>query len=391
MVINRTDRIAYMLFFLFFISCVFDPADIFGMKKVLFVLIFSFCVFLFLQNRMYISKKRIIISAIFFSFGLIGFLFSALNFRGTDYDGGQSIAYLLVFFLFFLIIFLNNPLLWRAFIDSLAFVGLLMILYTIIISFLFAFFYNEFSSLFFYLNYTLSNSFITSRVFGPFTISMVYLKSIVLLFPISVIYYHKYKSSSKKVYFIFVILALFSLILSGTRTNIILSILMLLVLGFVTVNVKYRKYVFLGFLLLTLLVMYNLLTFVFENSDSSSEIKSSLLNTYLDVFFNDNSYFIIGDGFGSLFYAVSKNRYIFNSELVYLDVFKYLGGFVFLFFMSFLITPLLVFIRKNDVFLLMSYLSYLLVSATNPLLLSSTGMVALIYYFNCNFYDRPLN
>ncbi|OBU23507.1 hypothetical protein CTM88_19985 [Photobacterium aquimaris] len=388
MVINKTYRIAYMLFFLFFISCVFDPADIFGMKKVLFVFIFAFCVFLLLQNRIYLSKKRIIISAIFFSFGLIGFLFSALNFRGADYDGGQSIAYLLVFFLFFLIIFLNNPLLWRAFIDSLAFVGLLMIFYTIIISFLFAFFYNEFSNLFFYLNYTLSNSFITSRVIGPFTISMVYLKSIVLLFPISVIYYHKYKSSSQKIYFLIVILALFSLILSGTRTNIILSILMLLVLGFVTVNVKYRKYVFLGFLVFTLLIMYNLLTFVFENSDSSSEIKSSLLNTYLDVFFNDNSYFIIGDGFGSLFYAVSKNKYIYNSELVYLDVFKYFGGFVFLFFMSFLITPLLVFIRKNDVFLLMSYLSYLLVSATNPLLLSSTGMVALIYYFNCNFYDR---
>ncbi|WP_063660023.1 O-antigen polymerase [Aliivibrio fischeri] len=378
----KYDKISYILFLMFFLSCTFDPVDYFGTKKILFVLIFFYLIILFLQNKVYLTSNRIFIGLLFITFGLIGFFFHIINFRLSQYDNSQAFSYLLTFSLFIIFVFLNKPSLNESFRKSLVVVGVCIILYTISVSFLFVFFNQKFGEVFYYLNYTLSNSFITNRSFGSFNISMVYLKSVVLLLPIIVVFWDRYKDTSNRFYLIMLTMSIISMCLSGTRTNIILGLFMAFVIVLILIRPNYRKYLYFFCVCLLPFAIYFILDFVLKNADHSSDIKSSLFDFYIKTFVDDISYIFIGDGFGSVFYATSKSKYVSSTELVYFDLFKFFGGIIFLFFIGLLLYPFSIFIRKRYVLMSASYFCYLLVSATNPLLISSTGMIALVYYFN---------
>lgn len=378
----KCNKVSFFLFFFFFISCAFDPVDYFGFKKIFFLILIAYFLAIYILKKIELSVLRSIVFLCFFTFGIVGFFFYIINFRSSEYDSAKAVSYTVSFFLMFIFIFLNNNKLKDAFILSLNYVGALIIFFTVIITIGFIYFGDTFSQLFFFLNYTLSNSFITYRSFGPIDISMVYLKSIVLLFPISVIYYESYKYSNKKVFFFLLSLSLISLCLSGTRTNILLSVGLAFVFIISFFKASVRQYIYvLSFMLLPLVIFF-ILGVISGYGDESYSIKASLFNYYIKIFTNDISYLFIGDGFGSIFYIESKFKFASGTELVYLDLIKYFGVVVFSFFMTLLLYPFIKFIKSKDVISASSYLCYLLVSATNPLLISSTGMIALMYYFD---------
>ncbi|POC14874.1 hypothetical protein [Vibrio vulnificus] len=371
-----------LFLFLFVFLCALDPADYFGFKKISFLMVICFFLLALVLKKIELSRSRVLITIAFISFGCFGLFLYAINIRSSIYDSSHAFGYFMTFFLFIIFCFLNNKSLYAAFVNSYSKVGVFIITFTIGISILFVFFGERFFWLFSYLNYEVSNSFITSRMFGGVNISMVYLKSVVLLFPLVVVYYDGYLKTKSIAYLFLIGLSILSLCLSGTRTNIILALFLLFALLSQVSPVHYRKYFYILAYLSLPIVIIALSAFISYSYDDSSTIKSSLFTYYIRLFINDISYFFIGDGFGSVFFAESKSKYVAGTELVYLDLIKYFGVSAFILFFILLMYPFYMFLRKGRILLTCSYISYLLVSATNPLLISSTGMIALIYFFS---------
>jgi hypothetical protein len=118
-------------------------------------------------------------------------------------------------------------------------------------------------------------------------------------------------------------------------------------------------------------------------SEASNQVKIGHYQSYLQHFGDNPIYLIAGQGEGTGFYSKGFNDYTYVTELSFLELTRQFGLPVMLFFAALLLTPMIILFRSTspesrDGYLAIPYAGYLLVCASNPLLVSSTGMLVIV-------------
>ena len=114
--------------------------------------------------------------------------------------------------------------------------------------------------------------------------------------------------------------------------------------------------------------------------EMSDNIKYSDVFDITNMMLDDKFKAVFGFGIGSYFYSTARG--VVNIvEVSYFDYLRQVGVVSFMFFLMFLIFPIIKIIRKQIWWLLFGYLWYLLIAATNPLLVSSTSFLVYILVY----------
>ena len=176
----------------------------------------------------------------------------------------------------------------------------------------------------------------------------------------------------------------------------ILDIMFILLIWCFVKNFK-TLYLRLFFLLLILVIIFtnlsNIITSIdnimnFAGSITSDQIRNRQFDSYLLIFSNPIN-LLFGTGFGSSFYNLGRNAFAVTAELAYFDLLRQIGLIFFIPFLLFILFPFYV-LRDNTI--KVSYLGYLLISFTNPLLFSSTGFLVYLYmYYICFTHSRKIS
>ena len=212
------------------------------------------------------------------------------------------------------------------------------------------------------------------------TISPLYIFSFIY----SLREYIKKKNDS---WILFCLLSIFSLLISGTRGEIILSIFLFSVLIF---NVIRNYYICSGFFFLCLLLFFNLEFFSLE--DYSNKTKINYLYDYYLIFLDLNN-FIFGQGVGFNHYWLTQNRFSPSMEITYLEVLRWYGLIGFTVFTIIIFFPVYIFLynENNNYSLILVYAFFLIYNFTNPNLYNSVGftlIIAIINLINSKRYEN---
>ena len=233
---------------------------------------------------------------------------------------------------------------------------------------------------------------IANRSFGSFDLIMVYYKTVSLL-----IFGLTYLCSKKRFKFsgfnfLMIVLCAMVLILSSTRANI-LSVFIIVTI-YIFRNFFSKKMILRVFfwcfsvLLMIIEVIPFLMEYFFNKDEASNKMKLGFITDYINFWSENTLAFVIGQGLGGGIYTTERNL-VYTLEPTYFEIIRMFGLIGGLFIALFMLAPLILFhlskntktYEKNSYFLL-GYIIYIfLIIPTNPLLLSSTGiMVMLIAY-----------
>ena len=226
-------------------------------------------------------------------------------------------------------------------------------------------------------------SFLGIELFGMYYKSLA---SFILVFAVYVAdFFNKEKRNWKTV--CGTILIFHAFVISGTRSTMLLPFVLI---GFNVYreykNTRYFKYIlypaiiFIGIAFLVLLYML-----ISEKNEASNLVKYAHLYSYWELFSEHPIYLLLGQGPGTSFYSAGFGRVTSVTEWTYLELIRNFGMcslvIIYVFY-----RPLVDLWkeRKNSHTnsLLWGYLIYLFVAGTNPLMLSSTGMIVLLIIYS---------
>ena len=189
------------------------------------------------------------------------------------------------------------------------------------------------------------------------------------------------KQFFKMVYYFLVLVA------TGTRANM-LAVLLVFFIMILYYLFYIKKYIRLSSLLFLIgIYCFSILIFLLISvKNSSSLVKDNHTLSYFNLFANDIKYFLFGQGIGSLFYTTGFHRYTTTTEVSYLELIRILGIFSAIIVLCIYTYPLIKLFVKKTFFsfsIAISYLAYLFIAGTNPLLIGPTGfmVLVLIFYF----------
>lgn len=111
---------------------------------------------------------------------------------------------------------------------------------------------------------------------------------------------------------------------------------------------------------------------------ASDLVRQGEIQSYLEVFSNPVR-LLFGYGFGSAFYNYGRASLDLTSELSYFEMIRCVGLVFAVPFFGFVLYPIISSAVKPEYKL--SYICYLIIAATNPLLFSSTAMVMYIFLY----------
>lgn len=226
----------------------------------------------------------------------------------------------------------------------------------------------------------------SNRYFLGIKVFCMYPKSTAAFMP--VFGYVLYKTVDKECRtfgYVIVTLLLFHLfMISGTRSSVLLPLFFTCAVLFIFYrNGRYTRYIFypaafvfclLFFMLLTLLLM--------ESNEPSNLVKYAHLTSYKELFNSNPEYLILGQGPATEFYSMGFRKMTLKTEWTYLELVRNYGVLC-LPILYVILSPLFRLIklaRKYDSAIPMAfaYVTYLIIAGTNPLLMSSTGMLVLL-------------
>jgi len=231
-------------------------------------------------------------------------------------------------------------------------------------------------------------------VFGFRLFNLFYKTSPLLLFPLCFYFQNFFFSSAnllnKKRYFFAILLLSVAFLLSSTRANVIIFIFFFLGYSLFYLYLKNKKAFFLISGILTIvffMFFFQRLLLTFNTNETSNNIKSQHINDYIKLYKTSPSVLWLGQGINSCFYSTHYNNCIKTSELSYFELLRIWGIPMSLLFIFFLIYPIIHFFKNYSQYFAyryipIAYLAYLLIAGTNPLLLSSTGMIVIVYVYS---------
>lgn len=186
--------------------------------------------------------------------------------------------------------------------------------------------------------------------------------------------------------FICVAIITFAFFISGTRSTMLLPFVIIGLAFYQSVrHTKWMKNLIYPLLIvgsfLFLFVLYKLAS---EKGETSNAIKYGHLISYQRQFEYFPIYYIMGQGTGSWLYSAGFRSSVTQTEWTYLELLRMCGIFM-TFIMMTLFYPLFAMRKyfKNDITLgiAAAYVMFIFISGTNPLLMSSTGMVVVLMAF----------
>lgn len=188
------------------------------------------------------------------------------------------------------------------------------------------------------------------------------------------------------------LLVLHAYFISGTRSTMLLPFFLFGVIGFYHLRgIKYFKYIMYPLVAISAVAfLVVLVMLMMEKGEASNMVKYAHLKSYWNLFCNHPEYILFGQGPGALFYTDGFRMVTAKTEWTYLELIRNYGLFCLPILYVFY-RPLL-FLWKNwkvslTYSLFWTYLAYLLIAGTNPLLLTSIGMTSLLTVYS---YEEKL-
>lgn len=375
-----------------FADVMVDPNNlIFHAKYVLFILVLVAWLAGRKPGRIKISMKlgfTLIFIALFMP--LYGLSVGILNSTLHNIPVGTLVYFNSFFFFLIVLVTMNDTVhLTRLFNRS----SLLIVFMTLGIYAVLVISPGQFAKLYKYFVLDKSVAIYALRNYGKVTMLMIFYKtSPILVFPLSYYLYRVFIDHTRRASFsdyLLMVLIAVTLYLSGTRANVLsLFLIVLFYVGFFTYKKSKSWFVLVaGFgLLIFLLEFPSLWNLIMNPHETSNAIKFGYLSSYADYFHSHLLSLIFGEGIGGKFFTYGLDRFRDVTELTYLELIRVWGIPVTVIFGMILIWPLVTEIRKKKLsHLFIAYLAYLFIAGTNPLLLSSTGMLVLVYVFSMEF------
>lgn len=132
-------------------------------------------------------------------------------------------------------------------------------------------------------------------------------------------------------------------------------------------------------------------TNVFSDEEISNNVKIGHFYSYIDALNISNG--MIGEGLGSYYYSSGKDALTQHTEITPLDMARYVGIPLAIMFFTILLIPRMKLIKgRNFEFIYsISFMLYLVLSITNPVLINSYGMLVVVWYWTKLRNPRPTN
>ncbi len=155
---------------------------------------------------------------------------------------------------------------------------------------------------------------------------------------------------------------------------------------------RYYRFSILSVIVITLFACI-LIMLLNDTQESSNVAKFGHLYSYAKLFNEKPSVFIVGQGAGAVFYSEGFNSLTLQTEWTYIELIRFFGLPGGLLIVGIFIYPLLYVIRNSKHYnqplsIIVGYSFYLLIAGTNPLLLSSTGMLACLYSYSYIYFRK---
>ncbi len=230
---------------------------------------------------------------------------------------------------------------------------------------------------------------LSRRAFLGFSLFGMYCKSTVAFLPVFAwVLYRLYTPSLRNAKVVACVLLFVHLFLiSGTRSTIVLPVFLAVVIFFLFYrNKRYLNYIMYPSALIAFVAFLFLLAMLLmEVGEHSNMVKYAHLQSYKELFADNPLFLLVGQGPGTAFYTAGFQKMSLKTEWSYVELVRNFGLFS-LFILYAFLRPLASLLRlslKNDEALVVAitYIVYLVIAGTNPLLLSSTGMLVLLTMF----------
>lgn len=375
--INRKERILTVVQFLFCFSAMVDPTNLFRTKLPLFALLIAL-----LAIGHYIIDRRILLNYILLM--VVQYVSCCmLSFINEPIDNAFMLQNIFFFMTFLVFVWSKDLNIDKVMIVSSIIVSLISIFGLVamyinpeIESILFGYVQGEETQLWL----------MARREFLGVELAQFFYKSTpAIIVPYSIVVYKLiYSDKDKLRFFIISILMFGALFSSAQRTIIGVGVLIPIMIGYKRFKMFYIFKIMTFFVAVFVVVLlYKVIT---EAGNGSTEEKAGHLGSYMAYYYSHLQYCLFGTGPGALFYSKGYNAVVCQTEWVYLDIFKMYGIVGGVIIMSFFLYPFkfLIKYRKYGYYyaLFIGYAAFLLVSAQNPFLLASTGLIAMYYTYS---------
>ena len=227
------------------------------------------------------------------------------------------------------------------------------------------------------------------RSFLGFEVFGMYYKSLVSFILVFAVYLAACFNKSRRNLGIILctLIILHAFVISGSRSTMLLPFFLIVVIGYREFkDMRYFKYILYPIIfLLAILFVVVLLMFMMEKDEASNTIKYAHLYSYWELFSEHPLFLLIGQGAGSSFYSSGFHRVTSETEWTYLELIRNFGILSVVIIYAFFRPLVDMWKNRRDNLsytLFWSYLAYLMIAGTNPLLMSSTGMLVLLLAYS---------
>lgn len=384
----KMDSIVNIITTLFVFVLVLDPADVlFLLKLPLFVLLLILCTIAYKQINTIGITSLLIIYGICITTSLIGF------FRDTSISPSFAIGIYKGFIMFFLILYASKlrvleklyfPIFLSAIVVTVIYVSTFF--FPAIEVFMYGLTQNENSPI---------PIMISRRMFVGVTFNTVFYKTSPLAILVAGIFLYKLFNHEKKFWLNLTmsVSALGLLFIGGTRMNMLtaLAILGSVIIQRLWMSSKGKIVAILCSFFGSLLMGIILLMFIGDKGEQSLEVKAVLSKAFYNEVDKDPSMLIFGQGPGATFDSLGiRGSRAVQSELTYQDLIRWFGFPLMIIIMLIYIYPIWIICKKRSklkyaTVLSVAYILYLIVAGTNPLLITSTGLLAMLVMYSYAF------
>lgn len=371
--ITLVTKLLYIILAIFIFIISLDPGGvILNLKMPLFILLTFLSSFLYLKKKISIPKSILQIFLLLHIIPLYSICLASIsgNLVDMEYAMGHCKSLLFVY-LFFTLIVLDFEKIYKIFFVN----GCILASITLII-----YLYIYFDPITFRVIYDFTKeneiAMLSMRNYYGITVMGTYMKTGPLMF-FSYIYalYFMKKNKLRKA---LILINMFAILVAGSRVPVLIGILITSIYIYENkINNKYIKY--LSFTFFGTAFLAFILILASEKTEVSNMVKFGNFASYMTEIFKGSTP-IFGAGLGSVFWGEGFGRFISYSELTYLDLLRIYGlilGSILIFIFNY---PIYILLKNwNSIsykykHFCLAYLMYMILSGTNPVLLSSTGM-----------------
>lgn len=374
-----TKWIGNSLFFLLILIVLIDPVNtIFRLKDILFVLLVAFCIVFVKPSPRYVPQILLTVAMI-----IIGYLSAEM--QGNIMDNEMLLAR-------FKSIAMLSLLIWIPQFDVLKLSKVPVIIASVLLVTIYIAVCSSDIIEFGVWLFTSEKGeplMMTKRSFLGIEIYGIYLKSIVATSFAAAYFYNRLFNERKGRIRLIIICGLitFCFATSGTRMTMLLPMVLIGMTFYKRIQkTKNARYLLYPFIALTFLAFIGLvLMLATEKGEASNVVKIAHLTSYAELFTDHPEYLLLGQGPATSFYSIGFASMTMETEWTYLELIRNYGlASVLMLYVLFYPLPILWRgSNKNETAsILIAYVYYLFTAGTNPLLFSSTGMIALLIVYS---------